>query len=427
MATERSSSNCQTAAPARSAEHTARLAWLILSLAMVCFLLLCLLAGYGLWQFRGTIRGPQGNNTLEAYNAPVFRIYAGETQLIAVPEGRPVPLREGETVQIGERAPAGASALITFWDGSTAQLYAGTRLVMERLQATLYSDQVKDIALEMSSGQVLLGVAQAGRYQDSRFAIHTPQAELEFEAGGTYLLRVGQQTEIAVRRGQVRLTFTPASEPVIVSAGQKAVVVAGKQPKVEAARWQLLHNGDFALGLDGWTFRSEQTEDGGTVDAVYRLEQQMVDGQMAWVVGLERRGGLVDRCLAVLSQPLAADVSPYNSVRLEMDLKINYQSLPGGGVLGIDYPLNVRIHYRDVEGESREYVYGFYDHTNGGYKVKFPAGGETRQVAHYRWEHISLEILDLRPRPVLLTGVDLFASGNDYLSWVANVSLTAEY
>lgn len=413
--------------PVRTLQQTSRLAWLILSLAMVCFLLLCLLVGYGLWQFRGTIRGPQGNNTLEAYNASVFRIYAGETQLVAVPEGQPVPLHEGETVHIAERAPAGASALVTFWDGSTVQLYAGTRLVIERAQATLYSDQAKDVVLQMPSGQVLLGVAQAGRYRETRFSVRTPQAEMEFAAGGTYLVRAGQRTEVAVRRGQVRIATAGESAPVVVPAGHKAVLAANGRPLVEAARWELLHNGDFALGLDGWTFRSEQTEDGGVVDARYRLEQQTIEGQTAWVVGLERRGGLTDRCLAVLSQPLAVDVSPYHSLRLDLDLKINYQSLPGGGVLGIDYPFNVRIHYRDAEGESREYIYGFYDHTDEGYKVKFPAGGETRQVAHYRWEHISLELLDLRPRPVLLTGIDLLASGNDYLSWVGNVSLTAEY
>lgn len=426
MSTDEIRSN-QHLAPARSVQETVRLAWLVLGLALACFVALCLLAGYGLWQVRGTIAGARENNTLEAYAGPVFRVYAGETALIAVPEGQAVSVHEGQSVQVGERAPAGAQALITLWDGSTLQLYAGTRVTLTRLHSTLYSDRFKDIALEISSGRALLGVAQFGRYQEAHFSLETPDATVEIVSGGSYLLRVGELTEVAVRQGQARVTPRPGGQTITITAGQKATVQASEAALVEMARWQLLYNGDFSKGLDGWVFHSEQTEDAGTVDATLRLDQQTVRERPAWVVGLERRGGLEDRCLAVLSQEVGEDLSPYQSVRLDFDLKINYQSLPGGGVLGIDYPFNVRVRYQDAEGKYREYLYGFYDHTSAGYKTQYPSGGETRRVVHYRWEHISVELLDLRPRPVLLIGVDLFASGNDYLSWVTGLALTAEY
>lgn len=412
--------------PTRSPQATARLAWLILTLSTACFLILCALLGYGLWHLRASVTGPQGGNTLEAYTSAVSLIYAGEVRPIAVPLGKAVPLHEGETIQVEQRAPAGTAALITLWEGSTLQLYAGTQVTLRRLQATLYSGRLREVVLEVPAGRLLLGVARTGTYQEARFVVQTPAALVELVPGGNYLLRVGPGTEVAVRLGEARLWVAPDQPPVRITSGEKALVAAGTPPQVGAAQWQLLRNGDFAQGLAYWNFRSEQTADGGTVEATYLLDQQKIGEDWAWTLELTRKGGTEDRCLAILSQKIGEDLSPYLSVRLELDLRINYQSQPGGGPLGVDYPFNVAIRYHDAQGDSQQYIYGFYDHTEKGAKTDFPGTeGEAHLVPHYRWTHISLELLDLQPRPVFLDGIELFASGNDYESWVANVSLIA--
>lgn len=412
--------------PTRSPQATARLAWLILTLSAACFLTLCTLIGYGLWHLRASVAGAQEGNTLEAYVSAVSLIYAGEVRPIAVPPGKTALLHEGETVQVERSAPAGTAALVTLWDGSTLQLYAGTRVTFRRLQATLYSERLREVVLEVPAGRLLLGVARTGTYQEVHFTVQTPAAIVELEPGGNYLLRAGPETEVAIRLGEARLRVASDQPPLRIAAGEKARIVAGKPPQVESAQWQLLRNGDFAQGLAYWNFRSEQTADGGTVEATYILDQQRIGEEWAWTVGLSRKGGTEDRCLAILSQRIGEDLSPYPSVRLELDLRIDYQSQPGGGPLGIDYPFNVAIRYHDAQGDSQQYIYGFYDHTERGAKTDFPGTeGEAHLVPHYRWTHISLELLDLQPRPVFLDGIDLFASGNDYKSWVANVSLIA--
>ncbi len=412
--------------PTRSPQATARLAWLILTLSTACFLILCTLLGYGLWHLRASVTGPQGGNTLEAYTSAVSLIYAGEVRPVAVPLGKAVPLHEGETVQVEQRAPAGTAALMTLWEGSTLQLYAGTRVTLRRLQATLYSERLREVVLEVPAGRLFLGVARTGTYQEVRFVVQTPAVLVELVPGGNYLLRAGPETEVAVRLGEARLWVALDQPPVRIASGEKALVTAGTPPQVEAAQWQLLRNGDFAQGLAYWNFRSEQTADGGTVEATYLLDQQRIGEDWVWTLGLRRKGGTEDRCLAILSQKIGEDLSPYLSVRLELDLRINYQSQPGGGPLGVDYPFNVAIRYHDAQGDSRQYIYGFYDHTERGAKTDFPGTeGEAHLVPHYRWTHISLELLDLQPRPVFLDGIDLFASGNDYESWIANVSLIA--
>jgi hypothetical protein len=161
------------------------------------------------------------------------------------------------------------------------------------------------------------------------------------------------------------------------------------------------------------------------VDANFLLEQQQVGEEMAWAAGLERLGGIEDRCQAILSQEIDEDLSPYQSLRLDFDLRINYQGLPHSGPTGEDYPFIARFRYLDAEGTGRVYFFGFYYRAEGDSEAE-PAHGEAILFPHYRWQHVSLDLSQLQPPLVFLEGVDLLASGQDYRSWVTNVSLIAE-
>jgi hypothetical protein len=413
--------------PSRSAEQTARVAWTVLGLATLFCLALCGLVGYGLWRLRSSLVGPQAGNTLEAYESPVFRIYAGEVQPVEVPVQQAIPLREGETVRVGESAPPGPDALVTLWESSTLQLFAGTRVSLERLQATIYSDQSQDVVLELSAGQVLLGVTQIGRYEQAHFVVSLPGARAELAPGGTYLLRAGPVTEVAVRHGEARVSSSSAPSTVVLTTGQKAALQAGLL-SVEPAHWQLLQNGDFSQQTDGrlkdWTFRPDNYGSSSSVNATYRVIEEAVDDHVAQVIELERKGSLVDRGAAILFQDTGVDISAYTSVRLDLDVNLKRQSPPGGGAFGVDYPFAVRISYQDADGRNRQYLYGFYYYTSEGNQTTLE-DGEAKQILHSAWEHESLELLNMPVPPVLLTKIELLGSGQDYRSWVANVSLTA--
>jgi len=425
----------QLTVPPRPPEATGRVAWLVLGVASFCFCALCAFAGYGLWQFRANRMDPQAGNILEVFAGPVSLMGAVDVRPLTVPQGQRVAVAEGETVMVGKDAPPGVVAFVTLWDGSTLQLNAGTRVVFSLLRATRYSSRKQEVVLEVPSGRLLLGVSQLGRYQQVDLAVRMNGATIHLEPGGTYLLRVGEGAEVAVRTGRAQVVSEPGASPVVVEAGQKVAIRAGRATGVFEARWELLRNGDFAQGgedcrgIGGWTFRLDQGADGGTVDTVCRRQQQEVNDQPAWAIALERKGGFLDRakrtrdsCAGILSQSMAEDVSLYQSVHLDFDLRLIYQSLPGGGPLGVEYPFAVRIHYRDAQGAGHEYTYGFYYRSEEGYLTVLD-NGEARPAKHDRWQSFSLDLSELRP--ALLTGVDLLASGHDYHSSVANVSLWA--
>ncbi|MGC8875221.1 MAG: hypothetical protein ACP5SI_12350 [Chloroflexia bacterium] len=411
--------------PVRSREATARLAWLVLSIACAGSFLLCALIGYGVWRFWADAMAPQGGNTLEAFAGPVSLIRAGEAQLITVPLGQPVPLHEGETVQVESSAPPGAAALVTLWDGSTLQLYPGARLTFTRLRATRYTSRRQDVQVAVPAGVLVVGVSPLRLYNEVSFSLDLGGSLVQLEPGGSYLVRWDAAPEVAVRAGSAWVTRSASGERLPLAAGEKVVLYAGRAPNIEPARWELLRNGDFAQDLDGWVFRYDQAWDGGTVNAALGREKQRIGVQDVWAARIWRIGGTRDVCAGILSQEIRQDVSPYRALRLEFDLRINYQSLPGGGPLGTDYPFAVRIRYRDGEGRSRQYTYGFYYRTEPGYRTEM-AEGEAIPFPHYRWQHVNLDLTRLRPAPVYLIGLDLFASGHDFNSFVANVSLQAE-
>jgi hypothetical protein len=97
--------------------------------------------------------------------------------------------------------------------------------------------------------------------------------------------------------------------------------------------------------------------------------------------------------------------------------------LSGGGVLSSEYPLILRMKYRDVYGSEAEWVHGFYiqnatnNPTNNGEQippdlwVPFEAGN-------------LFETLD--PKPFFITSLQIYASGWDYDSSVSGVRLVVE-
>ena len=110
-------------------------------------------------------------------------------------------------------------------------------------------------------------------------------------------------------------------------------------------------------------------------------------------------------------------------MRLIADVRVHSQSLAGGGILSSEYPLILRMRYRDVYGSEAEWVHGFYiqntlnNPTNNGERipadvwVPFESGN-------------LLETLD--PKPFYVTTIQIYASGWDYESYVTAVRLIVE-
>ncbi len=65
---------------------------------------------------------------------------------------------------------------------------------------------------------------------------------------------------------------------------------------------------------------------------------------------------------AVLSQPLDFDLWDYEKVVLSAEIRVLGHTLSGGGQLGTEYPILMRVEYTDDQGRRVDWYRGYYLH-----------------------------------------------------------------
>ena len=104
-------------------------------------------------------------------------------------------------------------------------------------------------------------------------------------------------------------------------------------------------------------------------------------------------------------------------------VKVRHQSLSGGGYLSSEYPLMIRLTYRDVYDSEAEWVQGFYYENRLGGPTTY--GLQIPQDSWYLYESGNL-LENLPIRPYKLVRLRVYASGWDYESLLSDINLVVE-
>ena len=189
--------------------------------------------------------------------------------------------------------------------------------------------------------------------KDNLFEVKTPFSTGSF-LEGSYGIEVGKgKTLVTARAGSAKLSAQ--GKFVDIAQAERAEVVSAEPPVgPQPAARNLMIGGDFGQGIDPawqWGNRDEEESLLGSVDV------QRVDGRTA--VHFLREGSS-KHVETYLFQSINKDVTDFQSLKLSLELKLINQSLSGGGWRGSEYPLHVRVRYRDVNGSENTWVKGFY-------------------------------------------------------------------
>lgn len=314
------------------------------------------------------------------------------------------------------RTVEGSRAVLWLFDGSNFALWPETRVALIKISATKYNSNRAAIGLSQESGHIRLEVAPSP-IKNRSFEVRTPEATIALREGSYSLTRTSGKTELVVHRGWA--TVTAAGGAVDVLQNERTSVLAG-QAAIEPlpAAVDLIVNGNFDAGLDNWTVanRGEEEPIVGTVELVVQ------DGRNVAVL---KRTGATKHCETYIFQALNRDVTDFDSVKLKLDFKLIFQSLSGGGVLGSEYPLLVRLKYRDIYNNENTFVKGFYYKSDGSNPTH-----NADKVSQGEWHTYEFDLLDptgpLQIKPAQLVWLELTASGHDYEGQVTNVRLIAE-
>lgn len=396
-----------------------RLAWTVLWVSFALFVLLLGAVPFGVRHYllNATEDADAELKTLRGTTI-VEDPRGGAARAVRKDESILVPA--GGTVTVDETA----RATIQFFEDSFVVLYPGSRISLDSMYGPRFSfgSSPRTVVLDHRGGGIRINTALA---LDSPLHFEVRSAHLGatvlLQDDGSYTIQVANdRAEIIVHRGQAQVTAKGAT--VVVAARERTSVAVGEKPAspVPAAR-DLVVNGDFRMPIDvGWRVYNNQGADGGNIDGQAILTQS--EGRRA--VHFTRTDGQFNHCETVLEQEINYQMpEPPTLLQVKAVVKVDSQSLSGGGYQSSEYPLMIRLTYQDDYGSQNDWVQGFYYQNVDGNPVMF--GNEIPQGQWYLFESENL-LPNLPIQPTRLLRLQVYASGWNYDSMVSEVNVIIE-
>ncbi len=346
-------------------------------------------------------------------------------------------LHEGDELQTSD----GTLVFLTLWDGSTVQVFEGTVLRIAELRTTQYISRASAFSLNLQRGRVRVS-PKADDYSRSRFQVVAGRTTVLMKeggqrtAGGSFLVEVlsGGDGEAvgavraSVRRGVGAVRVAGHEPELRLAANEQTIVPANGMPGPPTpARRDLVANGLFTTqaptdesksAFAPWQEIRTPGQGGGGFGRI-ELVRETIDRQPVTAVEFFRGDNSVDSANTGLYQPLGVRVSDLAALELTADVKVLEQNLPGGGMAGSEFPMIVRLDYRDQSGRAHTKTWGFYS-------LPDPARPEPvagRLVAAGEWIPLRVDLLALTPQPVRLDAIEVYASGHGYRARITNVAI----
>jgi hypothetical protein len=337
----------------------------------------------------------------------------------------PIAVNSGRELKEGFRVTTGpdSRATITFFENSTALLYGESQVLLERLRRPRFSlsprpDEVK-VALER--GLVRFRVATGGE-RERLLQVQTPHGQVRLEAGGSYSVEVtDERTRVVVRYGHALVLGQKTG--VELDPGERVDVGAEGEPgEPMPAAQNLVVNGDFRQPLEeGWKVTPYADLEGVAPGEATIVNQG--DRNAVYFVRMGAEEGVHTEIS--IEQEINRDVRDNVSLVLRLDVRLEYQSLPGAGYRSSEFPVMVELRYRDAYGRDLSWYHGFY------YRDPPPNwpmrnGEKIPPFIWYPYESGNLMEALGDARPVHIHSLRIYASGWNYRSMVSEVGLIAE-
>ncbi len=403
-----------------------RIAWLVLWGAFAVFLTLCAAVpvsarSYLLYStsakqaslevIQGTISVQDGTSV-----APIAVTNASKV----------IQLSEGSSIETNETS----KGILTFFDGSTLTLYTNTQVVLHSMRVAAFAWGRVPISMDVEQTRGRIRVGTAPLYAADGKPSHTRSFRVQTQhlvamlGEGSYAIDVNLPTDssqVTANAGTVDVIAQGRS--VALSERQRTVVTRGNPPllPLQAAQ-DLMVNGDLKDPPErGWNALPDPTTPGvvpGKAEAV-----AIGDRIAIHIIRANSASPAQTSAIAGWIQQINREVSDFRSLKVTADIRLENQSLAGGGVLGSEYPLILRLRYRDQYGSEGEWVHGFYYQNT--LNNRTDNGELVAQSIWIPWESANLfELAD--PRPFYITSLQIYASGWDYESYISNIKLIVE-
>lgn len=406
-------------------------AWAVLLISFACFVVLAL-------SIPLTV-----NWYLETASVPKLASAQGTsgTTLIAnptLPADAVLRVNGGERrTDISERSElrtdANSQILVEFFDNSTLTIFPNSTVTLREMRRARFgrSSRPDRIIVVVSNGRVRAQVA--ANSEPIHLVLQTPQAPAPHGgislAPGSYAIESSnEETHVSVRSG-VAFVSGQTGHTITLKANERAEIALGAAATGPLpARRNLLVNSDFqqlevAVPISrgplagSWTVTSDQGGDGGTVDGTVDVVTTGATRALHFV----RESSNNNHGETSVTQPIRKLVGDYLALTLRLDVRIVNQSLSGGGEQSSEFPLIVRIDYRDRYGEPQHWTHGFYCRNPARYNIQ-----RGTEIACDTRRPVEFDLKKQLNNPTTIESIQLYASGWDWDVYVSDLELSAE-
>ncbi len=398
-----------------------RVAWTVLSIA---FVFSCLLAtGIPLGVRSYLLNAIEDQDTLlQVIEGTVLVDKANGADRIGVTDS--AVLSPGDEVITDDTS----WATLDLFERSHVTLYREAKVKLDQAHAPQFglSGKPNQITLNMTGGIVRVGVALPLK-RPTDFQVVTPHADVVLEEGSYRIEVANEGTQFTVLRGQATVGKGASAE--VLRQGERTWVdLDGVPADPLPAAQNLIENGRFQPPLETYWVTStvvfsstveppaiQEVEDGGR-RAIRLVRREPDDGTHSEVA---------------IQQRLDQDVRDFDRLTVSMDVLLDFQSLSGGGLLSSEFPIIVRLDYKDRWGSDKFWTRGFYYQNPQAYPIApdpwgQPTGEMIPRGVWYPYESGNLLELLGDNRPAQITGLTVYASGWNYDSLVSEVQLILE-
>jgi hypothetical protein len=399
-------------ARSRAAVRAEQRAWLVLGLAFVTFCALFLSAAKFVVEYVRTAEVDQS-----------ARVTASRGVVVVVSPGSADQALLGSRSELGvgtvistDRTSASAAELQLF-DRSNLKVMAGATLELTRMEVGRFITQ-HAIVFDQSSGPV--------QYQTvGPIEVRVPTGSVHLGGNGDYTIWIeGEQSRVLVYAGEARVAGT--GTPMVVSERQRGELDRLGQVRVESRSMQLVPNGGFASRAEGW---QPHDHPNSALD---------VNGARFWVSGPDELGPTSNALRVVretskkehgetgLIQALDRDVSGFRHLFLRAWVRVDYAELSGGGQMGFEYPMMLKLVYNGP-AESSEYpwVVGFY-YANPENRPVPPRTALMWPQGTWQQYEVDLKDTDEPNVPYRLRELTVMGQGHSYDAGIAGIELVGD-
>jgi hypothetical protein len=398
------------------------MAWVVLLSAFAVFVLMAITIPLTI---RYTLRYATVAQTVQ-FNPTVGTVLlypSRSSEAIAITDVRD-DIDEGSRIEAGSSTQGELS--LTLLPNSnqamgTVHLYPGTQLDLLRLRRPRFAASAEpySVRLRLNEGRIRL-FTNSGTERPLRVEVETPHGEAELGEGIYNFTVNAETTDVTVTTGEAELRHISGTSRAI-KQGFRTVMSESEPPSEPvAAQRNLIVNGDFSGPfLETW----ETYTVAGQNVVPGRVEAGERDGRR--IAHFVRRVGDSVHTEVGIRQQIDQDVNVYESLRIELYTRIDYQSLEGAGYVSTEFPVRVEISYTDIYGKDLEWGHGFYYLDP---KPGWPLldGEKIQQSVWYPYVSPNL-IQELKDtRPARINSIRIYASGHNYESMVNGVALIVE-